>query len=433
MGTAFKMKVQSLYEPVVAQVEGGAELSGNVVLSGFKHASNLVIAAAMLSTSNVTLHNIPKIADTEYLCNVAGQLGFEQHMTGTSLKLSYTSGLPHSSITLPNADLHSPTYLIAKLSVMGGGTIAGFGGCKIGDRFPNGAEWAARYFGVTVERLEDGGIKVSNNQIKRNPTINLGQVDPAMYSMAQKTAILFASVYGGKIFGIRRDQEIEDLLSMISTARISEIVSSSEDSSLSFYPSESKPVEFWVSPDPLEYITFLSALASSGGEISFNDLPSLSCITSEINALKYLGVEIDGKKARVSKNSPPNGTMRIVSPPAYSDALPIIGSAAATIPGASIIIKDNIWPKRKGYAAELSRIGCNITIGDSVEIRGTKVKGSNTLKPANLRDAAGALIASMGLDGKTTIYGLENLNRGYDNLIPKLVDIGARIWIKKSQ
>ena len=431
MKVATESVIQSIYKPVIAQVEGNVELSGNVSLSGFKHSSNLVLAAAMLSTSDITLHNVPKIADTEYLSNAATQFGFEPHIEGTSMKLVYESVPKYRDMVLPNADLHSSSYLIAKISLLGGGLIAGFGGCKIGDRFPYGAKWAANHFGVNVDKTIDGGIRVSNGNIIHSPIIDLRGADPAMHSLAQKTSILLASIYGGRIIGVKRYQEINDLLSIIMEARIAEVVVSDEDGSISFYPSESKPAEFQISPDPLEYITILAALASSNGKISFNNLPDANGIMDEIKAMKYLGVEIIGKKARASKDVEPIGTMEIASPPAYSDALPVIGSAAATIPGANLIITDAIWPNRKGYAVGLSQAGCNITVGKSITIQGKKAVNQAIMKPDNLRDAAGALVAALGFNSKTTIYGLENLNRGYDGLISKLVNIGARVWIKE--
>ncbi len=413
-------------------VEGGHELKGEVQLDGFKHSSNLAIAVALLSTNDTTINNVPLILDTEYLGGAARIFGFESHMHGNSLSLIYDGvRCSYRNIILPSADLHSPSYLIAKISTLGGGLIQGFGGCRIGDRFPYGARWAAAYFGVSVSKTEKGGIKVTNNRIVHNPTIELRNASPDIFSLAQKTAILFASAYGGRLTGIKQYQEINDLLSLIEKAHIAKVIKSPENNSLSFYPRESKNAEFDLSPDPIEYITLLSALAAAGGKFKFNNLPSIPDISHELKSLEYLGVKLDGKVAVVDRSTNPTGSVDLEAPPAYSDVLPLIGSAGAVIPNALIKITDQIWPKRSGYARNLRSIGCNVEINGSIVIHGAKTATGSVLNPDNLRDAAGALIAALGLNARITITGLENLKRGYGNFVSKLEKLGATLWRKE--
>lgn len=431
METKARLKPLQHTEPVTAVVEGGHQLNGDVRLSGSKHSSNLAIAAALLSKSNTVLHEVPALSDTEYLAFVAPQFGFEARMDASSLSLQYKGNVPPGSIRLPGADLHSSAYTIAVISALGGGIIEKFGGCDIGDRFPFGAAWTAERFGVSVERCKENGVKITNCKAIRNPMIDLREVDGSIFSLAQKTAILMASVYGGAIVGLREYQEIHDVLSLISEAHIANLQMDAESGMLLVSPIESRPTEFTIAADPLEYITMLSALLASGGELLFSNRPDLAYIPEELNALKYLGVEIEGKAAKAVRNGPLTGVLEITAPPLYSDALPLIGGAASTLSGAEVKITDKIWPLRKGYALELRKVGCDIDISDNVVVRGGGDVLPGTLRPSNLRDAAGTLVAAMGFRTHTTVSGLENLKRGYDGLIPKLTKVGAEIWVQE--
>src|SRR3954454_15481753 len=56
-------------------IEGGAPLSGTVVPAGNKNAALPLLACALLTAERVTLHNVPRIRDTEALLELLADLG----------------------------------------------------------------------------------------------------------------------------------------------------------------------------------------------------------------------------------------------------------------------------------------------------------------------------------------------------------------------
>src|SRR5215204_7735297 len=56
-------------------IEGGVPLSGTVVPAGNKNAALPLLACALLTDQDVTLHNVPHIRDTEALLALVADLG----------------------------------------------------------------------------------------------------------------------------------------------------------------------------------------------------------------------------------------------------------------------------------------------------------------------------------------------------------------------
>lgn len=73
-------------------------------------------------------------------------------------------------------------------------------------------------------------------------------------------------------------------------------------------------------------------------------------------------------------------------------------------------------------------MGSDINIdGRKIYIKGkTKLQGKD-VKATDLRAGACMLIAGLIADGVTTISDIEHVLRGYENIIEKLKNIGAKI------
>ncbi|MEO7964017.1 MAG: UDP-N-acetylglucosamine 1-carboxyvinyltransferase, partial [Gemmatimonadaceae bacterium] len=58
-------------------VEGGHQLAGSIEPAGNKNAALPIIAAALLTSHEVTLENVPRIRDTETLVELIRTLGVD--------------------------------------------------------------------------------------------------------------------------------------------------------------------------------------------------------------------------------------------------------------------------------------------------------------------------------------------------------------------
>ncbi|HMP54003.1 MAG TPA: UDP-N-acetylglucosamine 1-carboxyvinyltransferase, partial [Candidatus Melainabacteria bacterium] len=93
------------------------------------------------------------------------------------------------------------------------------------------------------------------------------------------------------------------------------------------------------------------------------------------------------------------------------------------------IITETIYENRFMHAAELRRMGADITIkGNSAVIKGVEKLMGAEVKSSDLRAAAALIIAGLGAEGVTEVTELKHLDRGYENLEEKFRGLGADIW-----
>jgi UDP-N-acetylglucosamine 1-carboxyvinyltransferase len=103
----------------------------------------------------------------------------------------------------------------------------------------------------------------------------------------------------------------------------------------------------------------------------------------------------------------------------------------AVTPGVSVIT-DKVYPDRFIHIAELNRMGAGIRReGINAIVEGVKVLHGAPVMASDLRASAALVIAGLAAKGKTEIYRLYHLERGYEDLERKLVHLGAKIYREK--
>lgn len=91
-------------------------------------------------------------------------------------------------------------------------------------------------------------------------------------------------------------------------------------------------------------------------------------------------------------------------------------------------IIDTIYPQRVKHLPELIRMGANVKVdGDIIRIKGPSKLTGAPVKASDLRAGACLVIAGLIAEGETEITGVENILRGYSNIVSKLRNIGADI------
>jgi UDP-N-acetylglucosamine 1-carboxyvinyltransferase len=78
----------------------------------------------------------------------------------------------------------------------------------------------------------------------------------------------------------------------------------------------------------------------------------------------------------------------------------------------------------------LQRLGANIKVVEPTAF----IEGVNKLTGAevtgnDLRGAAALVLAGLIAEGETTVFGIEHLERGYENFREKLISLGAKIEV----
>jgi UDP-N-acetylglucosamine 1-carboxyvinyltransferase len=92
------------------------------------------------------------------------------------------------------------------------------------------------------------------------------------------------------------------------------------------------------------------------------------------------------------------------------------------------MVTETIFENRFMHVPELCRMGANITIqGNSAIVRGVdKLKGAEVMA-TDLRASASLVLAALVAEGTTTINRIYHLDRGYEDIVGKLGNVGAKI------
>lgn len=110
-----------------------------------------------------------------------------------------------------------------------------------------------------------------------------------------------------------------------------------------------------------------------------------------------------------------------------TDMQPQIATLLAMAKGTSII-NESVWDNRFRYVEELSRMGAEISVDGKIAV----IEGVNKLvgapvKATDLRAGAAMVIAGLAAKGVTTVEDISHIERGYEDIVSKLVAIGADI------
>jgi len=194
-----------------------------------------------------------------------------------------------------------------------------------------------------------------------------------------------------------------------------------------------------VMPDRIEAGTYLCAPALAGGDVTVGPIQA-DAMRPILDKLREAGLQLS-----VVPLAGPNphgfSTVRIESdggglrsfelttaphPGFPTDMQAQLMSVAACAQGESVI-KETIFENRFLHAAELNRMGAEISIAglDTAHVRGVPRLQGTTVTASDLRASAALVLAGLGAEGTTIIRRVYHLFRGYEALEEKFRAIGA--------
>jgi len=191
-----------------------------------------------------------------------------------------------------------------------------------------------------------------------------------------------------------------------------------------------KGITYGIIPDQIEAGTYMVAAAATKGNVLIkNVIPKhLESITANLRKMGVTVEEFD-ESVRVSADGPLMKTnVKTMPHPGFPTDMQPQLSALLTIADGTSIVTDDIFDNRFRYVGELRKMGADITVKDKVAIiQGVeKLKGA-PVKATDLRAGAALIIAGLSADGVTEIGDIYHIERGYECVDEKLVELGADI------
>lgn len=419
-------------------VIGGNQLSGKIHVSGSKNSSLPLMAASLLSSSDIKLSNVPHLLDIITMSNLLLDFGVRIHISKYSLEdvSSEIITFNASSINSFEARCESVIKMRASILVLGP-LLARFGqarislpgGCAIGTRPINLHLKALEKMGVSIN-IEGGFITANIKGRLKGAEINFEKVSVG----ATENIIMAASLAEGTtiINNAAREPEIVDLAEMLIKMGAKIEGFGTEKITIEGVK-ELGGADHSVIFDRIEVATYIAAVGITGGDVEIVN-GNIDHIKAVVEKFQSIGVQIEktdlGIRVRQDANVgklKPSDIVTSPYPGFPTDMQAQFMSLMLLSMGVSRI-EEVIFENRFMHVPELRLMGADITLeGRSAIVRGVdKLKGA-TMQATDLRASVSLVLAALASKEESVIYNMHHIDRGYERIEEKLVACGANI------
>ena len=414
----------------ILKIKGNKKLSGSIRIGGAKNSAVALIPATILGNGVTTLCNVPDILDIDVLENTLTYLDVSVKRASGSIIIDTTNiknkPIPYELSSKLRASYYFMAVLLARFHYV---EMSFPGGCEIGKRPIDQTLKAFRLLGAEVIEENTRFIIKANRLVGNIVELDMPSVGATINS------ILVSTLAEGKtiIKNAAREPEITDLAIMLNKmgAKIngygtSEIIIIGVEKLLS--------TNHDIISDRIETGTYtiIGALLGSNLKID-NIIPEH--IKSLTDKLIEMGVDLtiysDYLIVNACKNLKSTSLKTDYYPGFPTDLQQPFTTLLTQSNGVSEVI-ENIYENRYMNVPYLNRMGANIdVVGRVAKIKGpTKLQGTS-VTATDLRAGASLLIAALVANGETTINEINHILRGYEEIVEKLTNVGAKIEIEE--
>ena len=412
------------------RITGGQPLNGTIPISGAKNAALKVMCAALLGDSPLNLENVPNT-----LRDIGSQVELLTHLGCTVSQEDSLMAINAANITTQTAPYEIVRKMRGSILVLGP-LLARFGqakvslpgGCAIGTRPVDMHIHALEEMGATIT-LEDGYINAKAPQGGLQgakilfPKVSVGATENLMMAatLAKGTTTLANAA---------REPEIKNLgqclikMGAKITGLGTDVIRIEGVKSLS-------GAHHTVLPDRIETGTYIIAAGMTGGTLRLQNA-QIEHLSSLMGLLSQAGMEIEqeGNDIIVERNGLRLKGIDIMTEPypGFPTDLQAQFMAMLTLAEGAGMVTETIFENRFMHVPELIRMGANITVqGNSAIVRGVKALKGAEVMATDLRASVALVLAGLVAEGETTVHRIYHLERGYERIVEKLGNCGAKI------
>ncbi|OJU18623.1 MAG: UDP-N-acetylglucosamine 1-carboxyvinyltransferase [Clostridiales bacterium 43-6] len=408
-------------------VSGGKPLCGEVTISGAKNAALAIIPAAILSDGICRIENIPNISDTSAVIRILYELGANVKMINKS-----TIEIDASKITTHVVPYEMTKRMRASYYFMGvmlsrfhKALIAPPGGCDFGVRPIDLHIKGFEALGATVN-IESGMVDIQADRLLGS------QIYLDSVSVGATINIILAAIKARGVTIIEnaaKEPHIVDLANFLNSMG-ADIRGAGTDVIKIHGVEHLSGTTYSIIPDQIEAGTYMVAAAATGGDVLIkNVIPKhLESITAKLEEVGAVVEEYDDSIRVTRPGKLLKCNVKTMPHPGFpTDMQPQMAALLSTAEGTSIIT-EGVWDSRFRYVEQLTRMGAQVQVDGKVAVvEGVSELTCAPVKAVDLRAGAAMVIAALMAKGTTHIEDIYHIERGYENIIEKLRDLGADI------
>tara|TARA_Y100000590_G_scaffold403068_1_gene489360 strand:- start:234 stop:1508 length:1275 start_codon:yes stop_codon:yes gene_type:complete len=416
-------------------VEGGHPLNGTIQPAGNKNAALPAIAATILSSESVTLHNIPRILDVETLLEILVSLGAEVVWEDDNIVTVNSSEVVSEKIDKRLAERIRASLLIA------GPLLARFGEVELPP--PGGDVIGRRRLDTHFLAFDSLGAEVSLNEgfhIKTSGLIgaNIFLDEPSV--TATENTIMAAVLADGEslLRNVASEPHVQDLCHLLNSMG-AHIEGIGTNILRIKGVKELAGTTFAIGRDHIETGSFIGLAAMTMSELTVEKAP-IEHLDATLLGFARLGVNVTisgdsitihgDRRCQVASDA--FGAIPKIDDgpwPAFPADLTSIAVVTATRSEGTILIHEKMFESRMYFTDKLVAMGAQIILCDphrAVVVGPSKLRGM-ILESPDIRTGMAMLIAALGADGTSRIHNIHQIERGYENIDERLCALGAHI------
>ncbi len=409
-------------------IEGGRRLSGTVAVEGNKNAALPLLAACLLTSDEVVLHNMPRISDVEVMARLLIDLGAIVEGIGTTtLRVRCPEVVKDEPDGVLVGRLRGSVLLLGPL-------LARRGRARLAP--PGGDFPARRSIGTHLEALVAMGARLIDGPCHELEAPD-GLKPTSMYLYeasvtGTETALLAAAAAPGRteIRHAACEPHVVELCALL-TGMGAAVTGAGTSTIRSEGGGRLNGAEHTLWGDYIEAGSWAVVAAVTGGELAVHgaraeDMEVVSSVLTRLN----VECGMSGDTFRIER-SKPDSARRITTglwPGLPSDLVSLVTVLATQAEGRTLV-HDWLYELRLFALEQLSGMGADLFLCDPHRIIVTgpsKLRG-RPLDSRDLRSGMALIAAALAADGESRLAPVETVERGYGTLVERLRSLGAQV------
>lgn len=409
-------------------IRGGTCLQGEVRISGAKNATLPILAATLLADGVMRIGNVPHLQDVTTTMELLGRMGVD-------LTLDERMTIEINAGTIK--EFHAPYELVrtmrASILVLGP-LLARYGKAEVS--LPGGCAIGSRPVNLHIDGLQKLGAKITveNGYIHASADRLIGatiMMDLVTVTGTENIMMAATLAKGTTVIeNAAREPEVVDLANCLNCMG-ARVRGAGTGTIMVEGVDNLSGAEYNVQPDRIETGTFLVAAAISGGCIKIKDTrPEL--LDAVIGKLQEAGAKItigdDWVELDMEGRRPHAVDIHTAPYPAFPTDMQAQFCVLNAVSDGVGTIREAVFENRFMHVQELQRMGSDIRVeGNTAIVKGVKKLTAAPVMATDLRASASLVLAGLIADGDTIVDRIYHIDRGYDRIEEKLLQLGANI------